>query len=581
MLIVRLREVPAGPGAEDLLLQAIDRLVSDLKAFGLKDGGFLVAEREAIEDLRQRAQRVVRQAASTPLAAPHIEAVERIARYARIELEMDDHLDGLRDDFLDLIRAHPAVEKAYVREEIVGASTPIPFSDGGLPNQLHLRDAANYGGVDAFTAWCVPGGLGEGAKCLVVDVGGWDGLESGGGHTDLQNFSFLSGFGSAGISDGHGTEAAGTGFARIDGSLAVGVAPGVASPRAATATTDTIDSVLLAAGSTLAAGDVVVMPLAFKSDNRPLEMDDAIYDEILALTHVDGIVVVAGAGNNDLDLDWHVQPFTGGKAVLSPIVPPGRDSGAILVGGSLSGPLHQWPASNHGARVTVFSWAENVWAPATSLGTSIVQAFAGTSSASSVIGGVCVLLQSIKKAHDGVPYTPLQLRALLSDPTLNTPAVPSTSLPLTNIGVQPNLANIIADQFGYTLGDAYVRDNLADVGVPHTGALSSSPDILYTTAADINHYTTWDLSDDAFTVSAIGSSTSFAGPGDIDGTFFTGGAELAIDFDSTDGDIEVSHSGFLYLVDDEGRLLVTWPFGLSSQDMAADVLQLVDAEGSA
>jgi protein SCO1 len=48
-----------------------------------------------------------------------------------------------------------------------------------------------------------------------------------------------------------------------------------------------------------------------------------------------------------------------------------------------------------------------------------------------------------------------------------------------------------------------------------------------------------------------------------------------------DGEVEVSHSGFLYLVDDEGRLLVTWPFGLSSQDMAADVLQLFDAQGSA
>jgi protein SCO1 len=44
-----------------------------------------------------------------------------------------------------------------------------------------------------------------------------------------------------------------------------------------------------------------------------------------------------------------------------------------------------------------------------------------------------------------------------------------------------------------------------------------------------------------------------------------------------DGDIEVSHSGFLYLVDDEGRLVVTWPFGTSSTEMAADVEQLFAA----
>jgi protein SCO1 len=57
---------------------------------------------------------------------------------------------------------------------------------------------------------------------------------------------------------------------------------------------------------------------------------------------------------------------------------------------------------------------------------------------------------------------------------------------------------------------------------------------------------------------------------------------VSYDVVTTDeGEIEVSHSGFLYLVDDDGRLLVTWPFGLSSRDMAADVVQLFDAQGSA
>ncbi|MBW8636891.1 autotransporter outer membrane beta-barrel domain-containing protein [Hoeflea sp. WL0058] len=39
------------------------------------------------------------------------------------------------------------------------------------------------------------------------------------------------------------------------------------------------------------------------------------------------------------------------------------------------------------------------------------------------------------------------------------------------------------------------------------------------------------FSDDPFSLTAIGFSTSFTAPNDIDGTFFTGGAELAIDFD--------------------------------------------------
>ncbi len=47
-----------------------------------------------------------------------------------------------------------------------------------------------------------------------------------------------------------------------------------------------------------------------------------------------------------------------------------------------------------------------------------------------------------------------------------------------------------------------------------------------------------------------------------------------------EGDIEVSHSGFLYLVDDQGRLVVTWPFGTSSSEMAADVEQLFAAQAT-
>jgi protein SCO1/2 len=49
---------------------------------------------------------------------------------------------------------------------------------------------------------------------------------------------------------------------------------------------------------------------------------------------------------------------------------------------------------------------------------------------------------------------------------------------------------------------------------------------------------------------------------------------------STDGEVEVAHSGFLYLVGDDGKLLVTWPFGTSSEGMAADVQQLFDAQAA-
>lgn len=50
--------------------------------------------------------------------------------------------------------------------------------------------------------------------------------------------------------------------------------------------------------------------------------------------------------------------------------------------------------------------------------------------------------------------------------------------------------------------------------------------------------------------------------------------------EASDGSIEVSHSGFLYVVGDNGELLLAWPFGTSSEEMAADMLQLLTAEGT-
>lgn len=42
-----------------------------------------------------------------------------------------------------------------------------------------------------------------------------------------------------------------------------------------------------------------------------------------------------------------------------------------------------------------------------------------------------------------------------------------------------------------------------------------------------------------------------------------------------DGEIVVEHSPFLYVVDDRGKLVLSWPFGVSSDDMAADLSALL------
>ena len=43
-----------------------------------------------------------------------------------------------------------------------------------------------------------------------------------------------------------------------------------------------------------------------------------------------------------------------------------------------------------------------------------------------------------------------------------------------------------------------------------------------------------------------------------------------------DGTIEVDHTPFLYAVNDQGELVLSWQFGASSDDMNADLAILLD-----
>ena len=80
---------------------------------------------------------------------------------------------------------------------------------------------------------------------------------------------------------------------------------------------------------------------------------------------------------------------------------------------------------------------------------------------------------------------------------------------------------------------------------------------------------------------------------DYVGSFFPGGhalvtyddallAEVAAPFGASylvstddDGSVEVAHSTALYAVDDTGRLVMTWPFGIDIDEMAADIKDLL------
>jgi protein SCO1/2 len=45
---------------------------------------------------------------------------------------------------------------------------------------------------------------------------------------------------------------------------------------------------------------------------------------------------------------------------------------------------------------------------------------------------------------------------------------------------------------------------------------------------------------------------------------------------AADGKVEVAHSGAMYVVDPSGTVTLTWPFGVSSDDIRGDLAQLFD-----
>lgn len=45
---------------------------------------------------------------------------------------------------------------------------------------------------------------------------------------------------------------------------------------------------------------------------------------------------------------------------------------------------------------------------------------------------------------------------------------------------------------------------------------------------------------------------------------------------NAEGTVEVSHSGAMYVVDETGKLLLTWPFGITADDVAADLELILD-----
>jgi Subtilase family len=235
------------------------------------------------------------------------------------------------------------------------------------------------------------------------------------------------------------------------------------------------DSILLAIAS-LFFGDVLLLEVQFEdkvgggsSTNVPVETDPHVFEAMKLATKC-GVIVVEAAGNGTANLDLFVGrkgPDKGKTVFLKGAQNQFKDSGAIMVGASTSTfPLQRWPGSNFGSRVDCYSWGENIvacgfnpkqanvfWGVPGQIvnygGKDLSNApFGGTSGASPVIVGCCLLvqnLQTLMTPKSGVKGSlgPERMRQMLANDMNGSRSFLTTD----QIGVMPDLRKIIANEF--------------------------------------------------------------------------------------------------------------------------------------
>ncbi len=325
-------------------------------------------------------------------------------------------------------------------------------------NHNHLYNHQGYlesapTGIDAMYAWNKEGGDGKGIKFIDIEQG-WN--------LDHEKFS-VGTFPSTGLNfpafRNHGEAVLGVILKHHNKDDCKGIAPQVngyvISQWRPDGSFNTADAII-AAISKLDYGDIILLEAQIYNCSEsesllPVEIQHAVFEVIHMATAL-GIIVIEAAGNGKKSLGEgsDLDNFTDGhgKNPLHRESPDFRDSGAILVAAaSDSLPHKRIRHSNFGSRIDCYAWGERVSTEGYHFDSSEMaidsyrKKINGTSSATAIIAGVAILIQSIMECNYHFRLSPKQMRKILSNELLGT--LSSNGCLIDKLGVMPDLKKII------------------------------------------------------------------------------------------------------------------------------------------
>ncbi|MES2864713.1 MAG: S8/S53 family peptidase [Bacteroidota bacterium] len=363
--------------------------------------------------------------------------VQKLTKIYKVDFEVQPENFS---NWVDKIRSFPEVEYCYVMKNIpIQPPTDIaPVTSNFEMNQTYL--GANPG-INMQYAWDL-GLSGQGIKVRDVEYG----FNSNHEELNAVNVSIASGMtinsSATSAYTEHGTSVFGVvmadkGTYGVSG-LAYSAQEMILYPEWQQSGYNRVFAVSQAIQNSQP-GDVIIYEMQAYDENNyllPAEYDLTIWNLTKAATDA-GIMIIEAAANGSRDLDSPTYATYMNRG----------NSGAILVGAGTSDINHEKLSfSNYGSRVDVQGWGQNVftcgfYGSYFTIGGDLNQSytnFAGTSSATPMVAGCAIVLQSYYHSLTGNYLTPLEMKNLL----INTGISQGISVS-GHIGPLPNMQNAI------------------------------------------------------------------------------------------------------------------------------------------